>query len=59
MTTRIHLIAFALFCIAIAFYAASWLPGAIAFGFIGLVFEIAAWITIFIKNDAKPSRPEE
>jgi hypothetical protein len=59
MSIRIHVIALSLFCIAIVFYAASWLPGAIAFGIVGLVFEIGAWCTIFIQDDAKPSPPEE
>ena len=42
-----HISATIFFLIAIALYAASAVPGAVAFGILGLFFELEAWIQWF------------
>jgi hypothetical protein len=45
------------FAIAMALYLASWMPGAIALGMLGVCFELAAWVQLFADSDgAKKKR---
>jgi asparagine N-glycosylation enzyme membrane subunit Stt3 len=44
---RLRLFALACFAIAMLLYAAAWMPGAIGFGVLGLVFEIVGWWDLF------------
>lgn len=53
---RLHAGAIVCFSIALAFYFAAWFPGAIGLGVLGMVFEVVAWVFVFLgPDDAQPS----
>jgi hypothetical protein len=43
-----HIAVLILFGLAITCYLSQWLDAALAFGVLGVLFEIAAWITWFV-----------
>ena len=57
---RIHGAVIILFAFAIIFYSTQWFDAAIIFGVLGIICEIAAWITWIItdKNNHAPETEE-
>jgi hypothetical protein len=58
---RLHAGAIVCFALAMLFYLAAWLPGAIGLALIGVFFEIGAWVFVFLGPDEAESshRPPE
>ena len=44
---RFHRFTLACFAIAMLLYAVAWMPGAVGFGVLGVVFEIVGWVSLF------------
>ena len=46
--TRIRLFTLACFAIAMLLYPVAWMPGAIGFAVLGLIFEVVGWADLFL-----------
>jgi hypothetical protein len=52
---KLHVVALSCFALAFLFYFASWLPGALGIGMLGIVFEVAGWVALLRAQNRKPT----